>query len=172
MTPRRYTVLYPIIWLIFKSSAAAEQTILHVLFLPTPFKRALAQVNAAADGPGSPLQDGKSTTAAGYVFEEVLKPGSLYRECAVVDVKVPALPPPPPDADDKKMKAGKDQSKQKETEKDEFVVLEDDGELGGESLGRVVWEWYETRLKDWEAREKVQLETDKKSSSSSAGTYQ
>ena len=32
--------------------------------------------------------------------------------------------------------------------------IEDDGEYGGESVGRVVWEWFETHLKMWEAKEK------------------
>ena len=31
------------------------------------------------------------------------------------------------------------------------IEIEDDEEYGGEGVGRVVWEWYETRLKAWEA---------------------
>ncbi|KAH8103493.1 hypothetical protein BXZ70DRAFT_889300 [Cristinia sonorae] len=151
-----YMFLYPVIFLLAKSSKTAEQSILHVLFLPTPFKRALAQVNSVADG--SAPASAATPSPESYAYEEVLKPGGLYRECAVVNLKVPSLPPPPESAKPKDEKRGKGKGKQE----DEFVVIEDDGEFGGESLGRMVWEWYETRLKDWETKDKARVEALKK----------
>jgi hypothetical protein len=88
------------------------QSILHALFLPTPFKISPAR------NPQKP--------------EEVLKPGALYRECAVVKLQVPK----PPKVD--------------ENVRDEVNVSEDDGELGGEISGRLVWEYFEQELKRWE----------------------
>ena len=83
-------VLYPLLWLLAKSPTAALQSVLHVLFLPTPFKRALAQVTAATD-PSSqtpkPKQDIDDSMP-----EEVLKPGALYRECSIVTLQLPPLP--------------------------------------------------------------------------------
>jgi hypothetical protein len=64
--------------------------------------------------------------------EEALKPGALYSDCAVVNLKVPSPPDPLP------------------KERDEGKVLEDDGELGGEVAGRLVWEGLEIGLKAWE----------------------
>ena len=161
--PGRYILLYPLIWLIAKSSKAAEQTVLHALFLPTPFKRALAQVNAAVESTASTKPD---TAPENHSFEEVIKPGALYRECAVVNVRLPPLPAPPKEQEDAKEKAkGK---KGKEKEKEDFVELEDDGELGGELLGRMVWEWYESRLKEWEAKEKAALDEEKRHAEKSA----
>lgn len=60
--------------------------------------------------------------------EEVLKPGALYRDCAVIrlNVRKPDIHP-----------------EEKETEK----RLIDDGEYGGEVLGRLVWENFEASLK-------------------------
>ena len=49
----------------------------------------------------------------------------------------------------------KKQGKEKEKEDDDGLLdIEDDGEYGGEGVGRLVWEWYENHLKEWEAREK------------------
>ena len=70
--------------------------------------------------------------------EEVLRPGALYRECAAVRLNVPA-------------------HKEKEKEKEE-VGLVDDGELGGEVTGRMVWESFEVGLKAWEAANPSSLE--------------
>ena len=155
----------------------AIQSIIHALFLPAPFKQALAQVDAATAGETPPGTDDSKADATPArpkprkaVFTEVLKPGALYRECSVVTLKLPPLPEDPTavapekpaeEADKAKGKKGKGKAKAKPTEspaQDEFVPIEDDGEYGGESMGRVVWEWFEIRLKDWEAREKAEEE--------------
>ncbi|THG94631.1 hypothetical protein EW026_g6879 [Hermanssonia centrifuga] len=120
----------------------AMQSILHVLFLPTPFKRALAQASAAVNPPSSEPSEkpepsanvsGKRTRVED-MFTEVLKPGALYRECSVAAISVAPLPEPPKQAQDaeKKAKADKkagDEKKDKKVEED--LVIEDDGEYGG-----------------------------------------
>jgi hypothetical protein len=55
-----------------------------------------------------------------------------------LNVPIP-IDPEPPSRDEK--------GKQKE---DNAQTLEDDGELGGEVAGRLVWEAFETGLKAWE----------------------
>lgn len=50
------------------------QSILHVLFLPTPFKSS---------------QPPAARTSTENLPEEVLKAGALYRECAVAHVRIP-----------------------------------------------------------------------------------
>lgn len=67
-----------------------------------------------------------------------MKPGALYRECAVVRLTVPAPADPLVSEDNK----GKD--------KDHGTEIPDDGELGGEVAGRLVWESFEEALKEWE----------------------
>lgn len=152
------------------------QSILHVLFLPTPFKRALAQASAAADpvsAPTKPKSESKADKWDDALPEEVLKPGALYRECSVVTLKLPSLPTPSEakDKDAKKEESqaqGPDKGKGKGKQKAESETLEpafeleDDGEYGGEAVGRMVWEWYEVRLKEWEAKEKAKIEAEKK----------
>lgn len=148
----------------------AMQSVLHALFLPTPLKQALAHAYAATDPSSQPAEGSKtkSTDEAKTkedLFTEVLKPGALYRECAVVTPFVPPLPPPPEGLSGKqaeeKKSATKPGEKKSQTGKDgktevgEDLIIEDDGELGGESVGRVVWEWYERQLKTWEASEKI-----------------
>lgn len=152
-----YLVLVLPLVLFTKTSESALQTLLHVLFLPTPLKRAQAKIDAAADeerkaeeeraaGSAAPEADGEKKLAQprrpGNV--EVLKPGALYRECAVVPLDVPRPPTPVPEEKDKKRKKSK---------AEEEIVPEDDEEYGGEAVGRAVWEWYEARLKEWEARD-------------------
>ncbi|KAI9061372.1 hypothetical protein FKP32DRAFT_1604887 [Trametes sanguinea] len=149
-----YFVLFPILLLVTKTSEAALQTLLHVLFLPTPFKRAQAKIDAAADeerkaeaeaarAASEPLSEQK-TMRPRTANVEVVKPGGLYRECAVVPLNIPR---PPLSA------LGEDKGKKKGKASEAAVQLEDDGEYGGEAVGRAVWEWYEARLKDWEARD-------------------
>ncbi|KAH7883405.1 hypothetical protein F5I97DRAFT_1904799 [Phlebopus sp. FC_14] len=111
-----YVLLQPILRLVTKSQTSAVQSVLHVLFLPTPFKR-LSQPSGSTKGP---------LDAAAP--EEVLKAGALYRECAVVSLRMPVL-------------EGEDKGD---------VVMADDGELGGVRLGQSVWESFEVRLKEWE----------------------
>ncbi|KAI0645008.1 hypothetical protein C8Q79DRAFT_893085, partial [Trametes meyenii] len=126
-----YLVLFLPLMLVTKSSDAALQTLLHVLFLPTELKRAQAKVDAEEEKTPTPRRRGNV---------EVLKPGALYRECAVVPLDVPR--PPAPASAPEKGKKGKAPA--------EASALEDDGEYGGEAVGRAVWEWYEARLKEWE----------------------
>lgn len=87
------------------------------------------------------------------VAEEVLKPGALYRECAIVQLEVP---PPAPETEENGTREKKDGDGEGEN-----GGLEDDGELGGEALGRAVWEWYEAKLKVWEGEETERLEQEK-----------
>ena len=65
-----YVVAQPLLRVLTKSQTATVQSILHVLFLPTPFKSS-------------------STSAVTTSAEEVLKAGALYRECAVTQVRIP-----------------------------------------------------------------------------------
>ncbi|KAI0090879.1 hypothetical protein BDY19DRAFT_992280 [Irpex rosettiformis] len=164
-----YLLLYPLIWLYAKSPNMATQTVLHALFLPTPFKRALAHLAAATDSSSTDKTDkteSSGVTRASGGFTEVVKPGALYRECSAVILKLAPLPDtiPPRDAQDgNDAQSAKDNNTRKGKEKatksdgqkktlDEVdLEIEDDGEYGGEGVGRVVWEWYETRLKAWDS---------------------
>lgn len=101
-----YVVAWPLLRLLTKSQTATVQSILHVLFLPTPFKNTHFAENAS---------------------EEVLKAGALYRECAVVQVRIPGTP-----------------------SESEDGAMPDDRELGGVHLGQSVWEAFEVALKEWE----------------------
>ena len=157
-----YLLLYPLVWLYAKSPNMATQTVLHALFLPTPFKRALAHLAAATDSEKPEL----SVAADKGGFTEVVKPGALYRECSVVTLKIAPLPDATPaegskdQSNSKSSKKGKEKSGtakssgQKKPSEEVDIEIEDDEEYGGEGVGRVVWEWYETRLKDWEAKTK------------------
>jgi hypothetical protein len=147
----------------------ATQTVLHALFLPTPFKRALAHIATATNSSsGEPHASGvdRETNA----FTEVVKPGALYRECSVVTLKVAPLPEAPaatPNREDgvkrKPTAAGKGKGKDSKDGSQDDLEIEDDGEYGGEGVGRVVWEWYETRLKAWEAKHNTEQDTKKDS---------
>lgn len=75
--------------------------------------------------------------------EEILKPGSLYRECAVIPLRIPSvLDPSAAPASEKGKGKAKDEG--------EGEKLPDDGELGGEVAGRLVWESFEKELVEWE----------------------
>lgn len=84
--------------------------------------------------------------------EEVLKPGALYADCAVVRLKVPlpssAGEQPASEQKNAKHTIGKGKSKGSAVE--EVLEIPDDGEFGGEVTGRLVWEAYEEALKGWE----------------------
>lgn len=177
-TNARYIILYPLFWLLTKSPVSAMQSVLHVLFLPTPFKQALAQASAAADpasGEAKSKPIDKQDKWEDALPEEVLKPGALYRECSVVTLKLPSLPPnTETDGEGREESSEKDEGQRKENTKGKekekagpgnlkpAFELDDDGEYGGEAVGRLVWEWYEARLKEWEAREKVKVEAELK----------
>ncbi|TFK50908.1 hypothetical protein OE88DRAFT_1700544 [Heliocybe sulcata] len=118
-----YMLLQPILRLVTKSPSAATQSVLHALFLPTPYKEHSSE--------------GQLT--------EVLKPGALYSECAVVTLRVPSLP------ESEKEKLGLKPEGGNE-------VVKDDGEIGGQDVGRVVWEGYEESLKRWEASVTTEVE--------------
>lgn len=137
------------------------QSVLHALFLPTPFKRTLAQLSAAAHGSAESSTESKKAPAENESpappptgsFTEVLKPGALYRECSVVMLPVLPLPPANP-VDEKGKKVEDKQKREKSSSQEDLLDIEDDGEYGGEGVGRLVWEWFENHLKMWEAREK------------------
>ncbi|KAH7912711.1 hypothetical protein BJ138DRAFT_1060539 [Hygrophoropsis aurantiaca] len=116
-----YILLQPFLRLLTKSPISAAQSVLHVLFLPTPFKSTVKNANSVNSD---------------VLPEEVLKAGALYRECAVVNLRVP-LPPPP-------------QVETSTNDDPKEPPLVDDGELGGVYLGQSIWESYETKLKEWE----------------------
>jgi hypothetical protein len=130
-----YILLQPFLRLLTKSPTSAIQTVLHALFLPTPFK-VLAQATEEAT---------KTKPTDVDTPREVLKPGALYSECAVVNLRIPT--PPDPLAEKESEKTGKGKKKKKE---EEVAEIPDDGEFGGEVMGRLVWEAYETALKEWE----------------------
>lgn len=182
----RYLVLFPFIWLLAKSSGMAMQSALHSLFLPTPFKRALAQLstatNAAAEASAelkddTTTKDSPQTRAAAESFTEVLKPGALYRECSVITLTLPPLPAAPEDhesddttRDDKRSREKSEKAKgkgKKPSPEDELFEIEDDGEYGGEGVGRVVWEWFENHLKMWEEKGKKEKPESKEAKPSS-----
>jgi len=123
----RYVLLNPLLRTLTKSPTSTLQSALHALFLPTPFKYLTST-------------SGKRTP------EEVLKPGALYAECAVVPLHIPVISIPP--AEDK------GQGKDSETRRDGSRPP-DDGELGGVALGTQVWDDYERELKAWEATQDV-----------------
>lgn len=125
------------------------QTVLHVLFLPTPFK-ILSQTEPKSEGdkPKASVIDESLTEMP----EEVLKPGALYADCAVVKLKVPI---PASASDQVASEKQSDKAKGKAKEKvnaglEEVIEIPDDGEFGGELTGRLVWEAYEEALKAWE----------------------
>ncbi|PCH35673.1 hypothetical protein WOLCODRAFT_107668 [Wolfiporia cocos MD-104 SS10] len=161
-----YVLLFPILWLFTKSPTASVQSVLHVIFLPTPLKRALAHIDATINPTQPPKGESSTDDKQGrprVVYEEVVKPGALYRECAVVKVDVPPLPQAPAAAEiieAPKSGTGEHKTKEKGKSKDKGkklpqVTFPDDGEIGGEEVGRAVWEWYEEHLKVWEARFKA-----------------
>ncbi|KAG6826283.1 hypothetical protein H0H92_000453 [Tricholoma furcatifolium] len=134
-----YFLLQPLLRILAKSPDASIQTILHALFLPTPFKvfsKAASQTTAES---GAPIDSSVTDLP-----EEVLKPGALYAECAVVRLRVPV--PSDSTTSDEKVSTKKEKGKGAEA-----LEIADDGEYGGEVVGRLVWEAYEEGLKIWEA---------------------
>lgn len=138
----RYLILQPLLRILTKSPYYAVQSILHVLFLPTPFKR--APIAYSQNPERTDITDSEGPV-------EVLKPGAFYSNCAVVPLNIPNDPKL------MKSKPTDQQGKEKDGNKDE-IILEDDGEMGGEALGRSVWESYEVQLKTWEDSENEQAD--------------
>ncbi|TFK45165.1 hypothetical protein BDQ12DRAFT_708903 [Crucibulum laeve] len=157
-----YIILQPFLRIFTKSPTMSVQSVLHVLFLPTPFK-ILAQTafstsdDASANAKDKPASKVKTPLDAQLEMpEEVLKPGALYAECAVVMVRVPvpadpsaSTPSEPTPAPSEKAKKAKGKDNDKAAE--EPLPLSQDDEYGGELVGRLVWEAYEGALKEWEA---------------------
>jgi hypothetical protein len=65
-------LIAPLLYLTTKSPKSSIQSVLHALFLPTPFKVLSAESND------------NSTTQT-----ELLKPGALYANCATIKLDVP-----------------------------------------------------------------------------------
>ncbi|KAG2353545.1 hypothetical protein BDR07DRAFT_1309132, partial [Suillus spraguei] len=65
----KYTLLRPFLRLLTKSTTSVIKSVLHVLFLPTPFK------SNAFQGTDIP--------------KEMLKAGALCRKCAIVNLRIP-----------------------------------------------------------------------------------
>ncbi|KAL5531857.1 hypothetical protein ACEPAF_5420 [Sanghuangporus sanghuang] len=117
-----YVLLLPLLHIFTKTPSHAVQSVLHALFLPTPFKFASMPAN----------QESKDLVDA-RPSEEVLKPGALYADCSVVSLDLRDRAQLP-ESDDKK-------------EEPSQAKLMDDGEYGGEALGRFIWESFEETLK-------------------------
>ena len=102
--------------------------------------------------------DGASKTASLLDMpEEVLVPGALYTNCAVVVNLTVKLDNPDIQMHvNNEVKSGAETSTNKEMKREEVIELPDDGEYGGELAGRLVWEAYEAGLKVWE-RENARL---------------
>lgn len=140
-----YMLLFPLIFLISKSPLATVQSILHIIFLPTPFK-VLSQVGLRAPGESDDALKKKGTPIDSEILEmpeEVLKPGALYAECSVVHVPIPI--PTPFSAET----APNNSKGKKKARPDLTQEVPDDQELGGEATGRAVWESYEAALAQW-----------------------
>ncbi|TRM70434.1 hypothetical protein BD626DRAFT_544786 [Schizophyllum amplum] len=165
-----YILLNPFLRLFVKGPTAAAQSALHALFVPTAFKVVGGGVEKDKEEPGGA---GKPIRTR----QEVLKPGALYAECAVVPlaVDVPEEWLEDDKKDEEKSKSadkgkGKGTDKGKSTATEETLTLSDDGEYGGERAGRAVWEAFEAALKVWEASEEKKPEGEKKPTGGAAAS--
>ena len=129
----RYFLLRPLLWLLTRSPTSGIQTVLHGLFLPTPFK-----------------SEARNNNETDELTLEVLKPGALYADCSVARVTPRAQLPKQVPSEDGKEKAAKGKGKQTDKPEEKSGTLPDDGEMGGEPLGRQVWENFEAALRVWE----------------------
>ncbi|KDR85700.1 hypothetical protein GALMADRAFT_234723 [Galerina marginata CBS 339.88] len=150
-----YIILQPLLRIFTKSPTTAMQSILHVLFLPTPFK-VLATTTAPQDAASkNPTSQGPLDASILDMPEEVLLPGALYADCAAVHlgVKVPEEIREQDREAQAEAARAKARAKGKNTKelKEEVLDIADDGPYGGELAGRLVWEEYEGALKVWEA---------------------
>ena len=163
----RYFLLQPILWIFTKSPSSAQQTIFHVLCLPTPFK-ILSQATDLSSNKDATTKERLVDTSLLEMSEEVLRPGALYAECATVGLTVNILPEVVEDdkrAQERTANDSKKKGKGKASLKDEVINITDDGEYGGELAGRLVWESYERALKVWE-KETPPTERDKEKAKS------
>ncbi|KAG6841909.1 hypothetical protein H0H93_004152, partial [Arthromyces matolae] len=121
---KRYIMLQPLLRILTKSPSSSIQTVLHALFLPTPFK-----VLLKAAPKGTAVKDGTPIDSTLLEMpEEVLKPGALYAECAVVRLNVA---PPPSETHPTEQKKSQKDAKKKEGLQ-EVLEIPDDGDYGGE----------------------------------------
>ena len=175
----RYILLQPLLRVFTKSPSSAVQSVLHALFLPTAFKTVPSDATdedrgdkstPGEGGKGIPGkgEKGKENEKAGAKraegnklrFREVLKPGALYGECAVVSLDVPSPPAASTSTSQPATSTTKEKGKAKGAkegqgggaQEEETIEMEDDGEYGGEEVGRRVWEAYEGALKVWEGK--------------------
>ncbi|KAJ7600916.1 hypothetical protein C8J56DRAFT_999941 [Mycena floridula] len=127
---------HPLLLLFVKSPFAATQTILHALFLPTPFK-VVSQIGLRSPSQKRDIPQGAPIDAS--ILE-------MPEECAVVklDVRKPVLPVP-----------------EKSTDKKKNPRAPEDDEFGGPSTGQLVWEAYEDALKVWDKSTPVPAESSK-----------
>jgi len=128
-----YFLLGPLLWLLTKSPTSGAQTVLHGLFLPTPFK-----------------SEAHNKAETDELTVEVLKPGALYADCSVVRVTPRVQPSEQTRSKDGQGETAKEKGKQPDKREDKSGTLPDDGETGGEPLGRQVWENFEAALRVWE----------------------
>jgi hypothetical protein len=138
----RYVLLQPILRILTKSPTSSIQTILHALFLPTPFK-ILANDTPTEKASGEVGVVDKSVTA---LPEEILKPGALYSNCGVLNLMIPSSLQTEEEGSEDEKPTGKRKDRAEQGE----LELPDDGELGGEKLGRRIWEYFEDELKKWD----------------------
>ncbi|KAF5367028.1 hypothetical protein D9758_004014 [Tetrapyrgos nigripes] len=136
-----------------KSPVSSIRTILHALFLPTPFKTVFS-TSTSSSVPSSSSTPSDTSEAASPDFSpiEVLKPGALYAECAVLHLNIPI--PKDKQASSTSISEKKTPGHGKEKE-EETMDLPDDREYGGEEVGRKVWEAYEGALKVWQGLAKA-----------------
>ena len=116
-----------------KSLTSGIQSVLHGLFLPTPFK-----------------SQGGNNGGTDELAVEVLRPGALYADCSVVRVALGAQPHSKTPSEGGRNEAAKGKGKQTDKTEDGSGNLPDDGEMGGEPMGRQVWENFEAALRIWE----------------------
>jgi len=126
-----YLLLFPIIFLLSKTSFSALQTVLHVLFVPTRAKLRASELS---------LSDPKRAQDPASLEEEIrcLVPGGLYANCGVVRVKLPSVP----------LNSNAEKKAEKSGEKEEDP---------SDVLGREVWEMMEREIKEWDESEKQRL---------------
>ena len=106
---------------------------LHGLFVPTPLK-----------------SEARNNNETDELTTEVLKPGALYADCSVLRVTPRLQVPEKTPSEDGQEKLTKGKGKQADKLEDKPGTLPDDGEVGGEPLGRQVWENFEAALRAWE----------------------
>jgi len=134
-----YIILFPFLYLFTKSPQSAIQTVLHVLSVPRPMSRHsvpigedVAQVPESLS-PSSSRE--KPRTARVVEDEEVLVPGALYADCALIKPH---------------LRTDLHRDSSESGTKQPAIVDEQELGLGDEPIGRKVWEVMEEGVKVWE----------------------